>query len=748
MSLVLLGWTRPGGRVYPSKRSHFEAIMTSETTMKKPRILPCFLLALFILSLPSLGFSEWFPTGNRAAEKPSPELEIVVQDGLISMDLKSADLALVLKEIGKKAKIDLAVGERVQGKITLKTAGAAIEDVLKKVCENRTIVYEYLPEKNAYRILSVGAYYGEKEKRSGKEVLPLNGHRERKEEATSTVLHQHAPGSKEKPERIFDSKGRRLYKPGEVLVRLKKEAKEKDVEALHRSLGNKVTGRIPWLRLQKVKLREGLSEQEAIELYAASGIVERAEKHALRYPMLIPNDPFYAGFQWALPKIQAPQAWEITRGNPNVVIAVIDTGVDYNHPDLKDNMWLNEYEVEGDTGGDGTPDGCPGICEVDDDQDAWETAESEPDDYSDNDGDGLVDENGIDLRDEDVMVADYDNDGIPLAGPDGQLNTADDDEDDKILAANDDDENGYADDIRGWDFADWDNDPMDAHTQFHGTHVAGIIAAAGNNALGVTGVCWNAKIMNLKVADSSGNIDEFEVIKAIGYALFNGAHLVNCSFGGTNPSPLEETAFGWLRDAGILVVCAAGNGDDNMDEGNQIYPACYDLDNILSVASSDANDRLFSSNYGPTSVDLMAPGHSIYSTNKDGLYGYFSGTSMAAPHVTGIAALLLSVDPDLDYARIKSAIMDTVDKIPSVEGLMVSGGRVNALRALCNLYSVPGDLTCDKELGLKDAIVALQIISDLAPALCPCAVDMNGDNAIGMEEAVFILQKLASDASP
>jgi subtilisin family serine protease len=255
--------------------------------------------------------------------------------------------------------------------------------------------------------------------------------------------------------------------------------------------------------------------------------------------------------------------------------------------------------------------------------------------------------------------------------------------------------------------------------------------------------------MVLKVqADDSAEIEVWDVIEAIGYAIFNGARIVNCSFGGTLNSPDEKDAFRLLKDSGILAVCAAGNSCDDMDHGGEkIYPAAYDLENILAVAASDENDNLDStSNYGSTSVDVMAPGWSIYTTNRDGGYDYLTGTSVAVPHVTGIAALLLSLNPSLDWARLKAVIMDTVDKVPSVADRLVSGGRVNAFRALCRLCE--GGLDCDGELNLGDAIIALQLVSGLTPPICPVPLDINGDSAVGPEEAVFILQKLASEEAP
>ncbi|MCK4390069.1 MAG: S8 family serine peptidase [Desulfobacterales bacterium] len=758
---------------------------------------------------------------ERAAK--SRDLGIEVKDGLVSMDIKNAEISDVLHEIAQKSDIDLVIGDGVEGKITIKMTGATIEDALRRFCKNRAIVFEFVPESNSYRIISVGAYSTKqrKDKTMGSGIATSSPQLEQAGQSLAhdtqqmksnawasgyTELRKMQP-RKQTSQKMYDSKGRLLYKPGELLVRFKEGVTEKQIVDLHKSLGSIVIGRMDRLRLHKVKLKEGLSEQEAIELYSASDIVELVEKHALRYPnTTIPNDPYF-GEQWGLTKIQAPEAWDTTRGSPEVIIAVIDTGVDYTHPDLSDNIWMNNAELNG-------------------------------------------------------------TEGV------------------------DDDGNGYIDDIRGWDFAgtdefdpdDADADPMDVDS--HGTHVAGVIVAKGNNDLGVAGVCWNAKIMLLKVmADNSDLIEEWDVIEAIDYAIDNGARIVNCSFGGEDYMQTEYEAFGSLKIAGILAVCAAGNEELNTDEIiSKNYPSCYDLDNIISVAASNQNDNLASfSNYGLTTVDVMAPGVNIKSTipveteasvtvdsttyaasgmqyasmtDEDGItavaydcgmgypnefpsgvsdnialiqrgkrdeedfyfsaktsnaqaagavaviiynnvtgnfddwtlgtpgdwvpvvciskadaealtamglprtvtlvnkladspssYATMSGTSVAAPHVSGIAGLLLAKNPSLGYTRVKSAILDTVDRIPSVSDKMVSGGRVNALCALCSINTVPGDVSCDSNVGLDDAILALQVLSGMKPRICSArissGVDVNGDGRIGIEEVIYVLRELS-----
>ncbi|MGB3493119.1 MAG: S8 family peptidase [Elainellaceae cyanobacterium] len=291
--------------------------------------------------------------------------------------------------------------------------------------------------------------------------------------------------------------------------------------------------------------------------------------------------------------IDATEAWDISTGQ-DVVVAVIDSGVDYTHPDLAQNMWVNTGE---------TPN------------------------------------NGID-----------------------------------------DDGNGFVDDYYGYDFANDDSDPFD--DDGHGTHVAGTIAAVGDNDIGVVGVAPNAKIMALKFLDASGFGETFDAIQAIEYAILMGADISNNSWGGSFYSAALEDAIAAANDAGQLFVTAAGNSSSN----NNIfpsYPANYDFDNVISVASTDANDELsWFSNVGSTSVDLAAPGSDIYSTIPGGGYASFNGTSMASPHVAGVAALLLAQNPDLTASEIKQKILDSVDPLDALDGLTASGGRLNAYNAL------------------------------------------------------------------
>ncbi|MBI5679539.1 MAG: S8 family serine peptidase [Methanobacterium sp.] len=349
--------------------------------------------------------------------------------------------------------------------------------------------------------------------------------------------------------------------------------------------------------LQLVKIPTSISLQDAVAIYKQNPYVIYAEPNYVYKNELIPNDPAYtANYLWGLPKINAPAAWDITTGSSNVIIAVVDTGINLLHPDLSGNLWVNTGEIPG---------------------------------------------NGID-----------------------------------------DDHNGYIDDVYGWNFLANTNDVSDDNS--HGTHVAGIIAAVSNNAQGVTGVIWNAKIMPLKFLDSTGHGYVEDAVSAISYATRMGAHIINCSWGGTGYSQALKDI---IDASSALVVCAAGNNYGMDVDVSPMYPASYTSSNIIAVAATEQADNLASfSNYGLNSVDVAAPGLSIYSTIP-GSYGYKSGTSMATPYVSGLAGLIKSLNPGLNSLQIKYTIMGNVDYIASLSGKTFTGGRINAVKALTNIIT-------------------------------------------------------------
>jgi subtilisin family serine protease/subtilisin-like proprotein convertase family protein len=301
--------------------------------------------------------------------------------------------------------------------------------------------------------------------------------------------------------------------------------------------------------------------------------------------------------------IDAFEAWDLTRGSSSVVVGVIDTGVDYNHPDLAANIWTNPGEIAG---------------------------------------------NNLD-----------------------------------------DDRNGFVDDIHGYDFVNNDGDPMD--DEGHGTHVSGTIAAVGDNNVGVVGVNWSSAIMGLKFLDAGGSGTTANAIRAVNYATMMreqyeiNVRVTNNSWGGGGFNQALQDAIAAGGNRGILFVAAAGNDAEDGDLTPH-YPAGYDVPTILTVAATDHRDALARfSNYGAESVDVAAPGDGILSTLPNNTYGVYSGTSMATPHVAGVAALAWALSPDFTVNQVRDAIVSGVDVLAPLDGRLVSGGRLNARGTLDRL---------------------------------------------------------------
>jgi subtilisin family serine protease len=332
--------------------------------------------------------------------------------------------------------------------------------------------------------------------------------------------------------------------------------------------------------------------------------------------------------------IGASNTWKIARGKP-IVVAVIDTGVDYTHQDLIDNLWRNAGEM------------------------------------------------GRDAQGRDKSTNGIDDDG-----------------------------NGYIDDVMGWDFVSNDNKPYDLSgspieiitkgaNPGHGTHCAGNVAARGDNGRGISGVAPEAIIMPLRFLSEKGEGDTAGAVKAIQYAVKNGAKVLSNSWGSEGEDPSEGAANQALKDviteamnSGVLFIAAAGNGHqgvgyDNDTDAKPGVPASYSIDNIISVAAIDAKDQLGSfSNWGRRTVHIGAPGVAVFSTTVGskysdtvvdmlGIKATWDGTSMATPHVAGAAALYWSKHPNATWREVKNAILDSARPISALQGKTVTGGKLN-----------------------------------------------------------------------
>jgi thermitase len=351
----------------------------------------------------------------------------------------------------------------------------------------------------------------------------------------------------------------------QILVKFNADVTLPEVAEIHRQLGGQVKETIPGIGIQVVTVPKGQEKAKA-KVYSANARVAYAEPDFVAQAVSSPDDPGF-GDQWGMVKIRASEAWDVTTGSPSINIAILDTGVDLDHPDLANKLISNT-----------------------------------------------------------------------------NFSTS-----------------GSADDVYG-----------------HGTHVAGIAAAMTDNGIGVAGLGYSSTIMNVKVLSDAGAGSYSWIASGIIWAADNGAEVINLSLGGSSASSSLEDAVNYAWSKGVVVVAAAGNSGNT----TPFYPACYA--NCIAVAATDVNDvRASWSNYGDW-VDVAAPGLSIYSTLKDYGYGYKSGTSMASPHVAGLAALLFTMVGDsngdgLFNDEVRSRIEATCDDIGIVG---IGSGRINAYRAV------------------------------------------------------------------
>lgn len=295
-----------------------------------------------------------------------------------------------------------------------------------------------------------------------------------------------------------------------------------------------------------------------------------------------------------------------------------------------------------------------------------------------------------------VVVGELDT-GVDYTHPDLALNiwTNPREAGSKCYDGVDDGANGYVDDCRGWNFVSGTNDPMDDAGNGHGTHVAGTIGAKGNNGLGVTGANWDVQIMPVKVFDAAGSGTLVNILQGIDYALANGAQVLNASWGGAGSSSALSAAIDRAGQQGVLFVAAAGNNGMDLDTAAYpFYPCAYPNSNVICVAAmNSAGDLSSYSNYGLNTVDLAAPGDSISSTLPHGGYGSLSGTSMAAPHVTGAVALVEGCKAGLSALMVKQVLLASAAPYVSLAGKVQSQGMVD-YEAAINDNRVAGNGGC------------------------------------------------------
>ena len=463
------------------------------------------------------------------------------------------------------------------------------------------------------------------------------------------------------------------------------------------SLGKKLSNVLNiWLISYDLNIYDNIDQAiEKLNFYTF--IIYSQKDHKIN-DRLIPNDPEFENM-WHLNNlgqnggsedadIDAPEAWDITTGslNNDIVIGIVDSGFEWEHQDLIDNIWQNINEI---------PD------------------------------------NGID-----------------------------------------DDENGYIDDVNGWDA--YENDGVIPVTS-HGTKVAGIIGAQGNNGVDVVGINWDINIMPIAGSSSSTSI----VISAYSYALDNkllwidtdgvlGSNIVaiNSSFGinyadcNSNSYPVWNDMYNTLGEAGILSVAATMNINANVDELGDVPTGC-NSDYIISVTNTDRNDTKFiSAAYGQISIDLGAPGTSVCSTRPGNLISCsLTGTSYSAPMVSGAIGMIHSAasnilkeeyinNPEAVSIIIKNIILNTVDYITSLDTITVSGGRLNLYNAVYaasqydGICSIPGDLNNDNFVNIQDIILVVNcILSNCTINDNPC-MDFNSDMGIDIFDIILLISMI------
>jgi thermitase len=404
----------------------------------------------------------------------------------------------------------------------------------------------------------------------------------------------------------------------EVLVRFHSGTTQQLIEKIAERLNDQVEDRIESVDgLEVIEDEDGKSADDVVAQYRALPEVEYAEPNSEikldhedggRKHVHADDELFFK--QWGLfntgqnggkagADISAMRAWAVTKGSDQVVVALIDSGVDYTHPDLASNIWVRPANVKP---------------------------------YEDDD---LTD--------------------------------------------------GPVDDAHGFNVVEDSGDPMDDNG--HGTHCAGIIGAEGGNGLGIAGVNWNVRLMPLKFMDAEGSGTTKDAIEAINYVIDRkragvNVRVISASWGSTVRSRALEDIIRKAYDEGILFVAAAGNSSSDNDRAPH-YPASYDLGNVISVAALNRHDELSSfSNYGAKSVHIAAPGEEILSTWLEHDFRELKGTSMAAPFVSGVAALILAQNPKMSVDDLRARLLQSVDKLPSLKGKVLSGGRINAAKAV------------------------------------------------------------------
>jgi len=560
--------------------------------------------------------------------------ELTIQGNLLILKANQASLKDILRALSHKTGVPIEIDRDLEKDVTIALTHLSLEQVIKKLVPNYAIVFSQEGEKDSYKVYKAividSCDHCPETIIAGVDRPPSHQVPDYKPKNTANKTADLTASSANFPQKTssgIKKKHPARFVANELIVKFKPHVSTQDIQDLLSITGANVKSEIEQLRYYVLMLPGGLSVGSALNIYQQNDAIDIVEPNYIIPLQVVPDDPEFTT-QWALDNtgqtgglvdadIDAVEAWGIEQGDHEVVIAIIDTGVDYTHEDLADNIWHNPGEI---------PD------------------------------------NGVD-----------------------------------------DDNNGYIDDVIGWDFVDVsggsvdedfeipDNDPMDKHG--HGTHVAGIAGAVTNNGIGVSGVCWNCKIMPLKAGykavSGSGEIESEAAAQSILYAAENGARVINLSWGDYRKSNLIDDAITFATNRGMIICAAAGNENASYTA----FPASSENMAVVAVGASDNKDKkaLFS-NYG-SEVDVSAPGVDIFNTYPKNSYKNISGSSTATPHVSGLAALLFSYFDDIAPIEVKTRIMRSVDVLEDLYEKNSTSGRINLNSALKYVFTKPHLIT-------------------------------------------------------